>query len=64
MRMKLSLRIPLIITMIIFMTGVAMIINRGARSVPLPTNFFAIWLVPSIIMIGITVWSWLHFKDK
>jgi asparagine N-glycosylation enzyme membrane subunit Stt3 len=62
--MKLSLRIPFILTVIVLMTGIIVFIKRTARGSPVPTSDFVIWIVVSVILIGITVWSWLRNKKE
>ncbi len=57
--MRLSLRIPLLLTIIVVVTGIIAFIRIAARGGPFPTLYFIIWIVASIILIGITVWSWL-----
>ena len=65
MKMKLSLRIPLTLTVIVFMTGIIVFIKRMAGSLPLPSSStIIIWVVACVILIGITVWSWLRDKGK
>jgi hypothetical protein len=61
--MKLSLRIPLTLTVIVVMTGIIAFIRRTASGkAPFPTSYFIVWIVVSVILIGITVWSWLRNK--
>jgi hypothetical protein len=62
--MKLSLRIPLTLTIIVVVTGLIVFIRHMARAEPFPTSYFIIWIVVSVILIGITVWSWLRNKKK
>jgi len=64
MKMKLSLRIPLVLTMIVFMTGVVVFIKRTVRGLSLPTTDVIIWIVASVILAGITVWSWQRGKKS
>jgi hypothetical protein len=63
-KMKLSLRIPLTLTVIVVMTGIIAFISRTVRGVPLPTSYIIIWIVASVILIGITIWSWLRNREK
>jgi asparagine N-glycosylation enzyme membrane subunit Stt3 len=57
--MRLSLRIPLALTIVVVMTGIMASISRAARGKALfPTSYYIIWIVVSVILIGITIWSW------
>ncbi len=62
--MKLSLRIPLILTIIVVVTGLIAFIKIMTKAGPFPTFYFITWIVVSVILIGITVWSWLRNKKK
>lgn len=62
--MKLSLRIPLILTIIVVVTGIIAFIKIMTKAGPFPISYFIIWIVVSVILIGITVWSWLRNKKK
>ncbi len=62
--MKLSLRIPLTLTIIVVVTGIIAFIKIAMKAGAFPTVSFFIWLVVSIILIGITIWSWLRNKKK
>jgi hypothetical protein len=62
--MRLSLRIPLTLAFIVVVTGIIAFIKIGAKPGPFPTIYFLIWIVASIILIGITVWSWLRGGEK
>lgn len=56
--MKLSLRIPLTLTIIVVVTGIIAFIKIAAKAGAFPSVYFIIWLVISLILIGITIWSW------
>ena len=60
--MKLSLRIALTLTIIVVM-GIITFIKIMTKA-SFPTSYFIIWIVVSVILIGITVWSWLRNKKK
>ncbi len=60
--MRLSLRIPLTLTIIVVVTGIIAFIKIHSNTGALPMTPFIIWIVASVILIGITVWSWLGFK--
>ena len=62
--MKLSLRIPLTLTIIVVVTGIIAFIRISTRAGPFPTSYFIIWLIGSVILIGITIWSWLRNGRK
>jgi archaellum biogenesis protein FlaJ (TadC family) len=62
-KMKLSLRITLTLTVIIVM-GIITFIKIMTKAGAFPTAYFIIWMVVSIVLIGITVWSWLQNKKK
>ncbi len=55
--MKLSLRIPLTLTIIVVVTGIIVFIKIMVKAGPFPTSYFIIWIVGSVVLIGITVWS-------
>jgi len=63
-KMKLSLRIPLPLTIIVVVTGIIAFLRIMAKASPFPTSYFIIWIIGSVILIGITVWSWLRNKKK
>lgn len=62
--MKLSLRIPLTPTVIVVVTGIIAFIKIMTKAGPFPMTYFIIWIVASVILIGIAVWSWLGSKKK
>jgi hypothetical protein len=62
-RMKLSLRIPLTLTIIVVM-GIIAFIKIMTKAGQFPTPYFVIWIVVSVILIGMTIWSWLRNKKK
>ena len=62
--MRLSLRIPLTLTIIVVVTGIIAFIKIMTKADPFPTSYFIIWVVVSVILIGFTLWSWLRNKQK
>ena len=62
--MKLSLRIPLTLTIIVVGTGIIAFIKISEKAGAFPTTYFIFWLVASIILVGITIWSWQRGKKK
>ena len=63
-KMKLSLRIPLTLTAIVVLTGIIAFLRIKAKTGLIPTTYFIIWVVVSVILIIITIWSWLRNKKK
>ena len=63
-KMKLSLRIPLTLTVIVVMTGIIVFIRHLVKGQPLPTTYVIIWAMVSVILIAITIWSGLRNKGK
>jgi hypothetical protein len=61
--MKLSLRIPLTLTIIVVVTGIIAFIKIATKAGTFSTSYFIIWIVASVILIAITVWSGLHYKS-
>jgi archaellum biogenesis protein FlaJ (TadC family) len=61
-KMKLSLRIALTLTIIVVM-GIITFVKIAAQAT-FPTTYFVIWIVLSVILIGLTVRSWLQTKKK
>jgi hypothetical protein len=62
--MKLSLRIPLTLTIIVVVTGIIAFIKIASKGGAFPSAYFMIWLVISLILIGITIWSALYNTKK
>jgi predicted membrane protein len=60
--MKLSLRIALTLTVIVVM-GIITFIKIMTQA-SFPTTYLIIWIVVSVILIGITVRTWLQTKKK
>ena len=64
-KMRWSLRIPLILTVVAVMTGIIAFLRRSTSGkVPFPTSYLITWIVGSVILVGITVWSWQRNKKK
>jgi hypothetical protein len=61
--MRLSLRIPLTLTIIVVVTGIIAFIKIHSNTGTLPTTPFIIWVIASIILIAITAWAGLHYKS-
>jgi hypothetical protein len=60
--MRLSLRIPLTLTIIVVVTGIIAFVRIAARGGTFSIPYFVIWIVASVILIGITIWSGLRKK--
>lgn len=60
--MRLSIRIPLGLTIAVVLIGIIAFIKINSNTGAIPMTPFIIWIVASVILIGITVWSWLGFK--
>ena len=60
--MRLSIRIPLGLTIAVVVIGIVAFTKISLQTGALPVTPFIIWLIASIILIGITVWSALGFK--
>jgi hypothetical protein len=60
-KMRLSLRIPLTVAIVV-VTGIIAFIKISRNTGALPMTPFIIWAVASVILIGITIWSWLGLK--
>ncbi len=60
--MKLSIRIPLGLTIAVVVIGIVVFTKISSQTGALPMTPFIIWLIVSIILIAITIWSALGFK--
>ncbi len=60
--MKLSIRIPLGLTMAVTILGIIIFAKNASRGGAFPTVYFIIWLVAVLILAGITIWSWRRNK--
>ncbi len=60
--MSLSIRIPLGLTIAVVAIGIVVFSKISSQTGALPMTPFIIWLIASIILIGITIWSALGFK--
>ena len=60
--MRLSLRIPLGLTIAVVVIGIIAFIKISANTRALPMTPFIIWIAASVILIAITIWSALGFK--
>ena len=60
--MRLSIRIPLGLSIAVVAIGIVVFTKISSQTGALPMTPFIIWLIASIILIGITVWSALGSK--
>jgi peptidoglycan/LPS O-acetylase OafA/YrhL len=60
--MKLSIRIPLGLTIAVVAIGIIVFNKIDANTGALPMTPFILWIIASIILIAITIWSALGFK--
>ena len=52
------------LTILVVVTGIIAFIKIAGKAGAFPTTHFLIWLVVSIILVGITIWSWQRNKKK
>jgi hypothetical protein len=52
------------LTLIVVVTEIIAFIKIAGKAGAFPTTYFIIWLVASIILVGITIWSWQRNKKK
>lgn len=62
--MRPSLRIPLTLAIIVVVTGMLAIAKITARGGTIPTPYLVAWIVGSLVLIGITAWSWRRGRRK
>ena len=60
--MRLSIRIPLGLTIAVVLIGMIVFTKINSRAGALPMTPFILWITASIILIAITIWSALGFK--
>jgi hypothetical protein len=60
--MRLSIRIPLGLTIADVLIGIVVFTKISSQAGALPTTPFIIWIISCLILIGITIWSALGFK--
>ncbi len=60
--MRLSIRIPLGLTIAVVAIGIVVFTKISANTGALPMTPFYIWVAACVILIGITIWSALGFK--
>ena len=60
--MRLSIRIPLGLTIAVIIIGIIVFLKISSNTGVLPMTPFILWIIASVILIGITIWSALGFK--
>ncbi len=60
--MRLSIRIPLGLTIAVVVIGIVVFTRISSRTGTLPMTPFILWIIASMILIAITIWSALGFK--
>ncbi len=60
--MPLSIRIPLGLTIAVVIIGIVVFTKISSQTGALPMTPFILWIIASIILIGITIWSALRPK--
>ncbi len=60
--MSLSIRIPMGLTIACLLIGIVAFTKIHAQTGALPMTPFIIWIVVSVLLIAITIWSVLGFK--
>ncbi len=60
--MRLSIRIPLGLTIAVVAIGIVVFTKISSQTGALPMTPFILWIIASIILIAITIWSALGFK--
>ena len=62
--MRLSIRIPMGLTIADVIIGIVVFTKISPQTGALPITPFIVWILSCVILIGITVWSWLRNKKK
>jgi len=60
--MRLSIRIPLGLTIADVILGIVVFTKISSTTGALPMTAFILWIIVTVILIGITIWSALGFK--
>jgi hypothetical protein len=60
--MRLSIRIPLGLTVADILIGIVVFTKISSRTGGLPMTPFILWMIASVVLIAITIWSALGFK--
>ncbi len=60
--MRLSIRIPMGLTIADLLIGIVVFTKINSQTGALPMTPFILWIIVSVILIEITIWSMLGFK--
>jgi hypothetical protein len=60
--MRLSIRIPLGLTIADVILGIVVFTKIHSNTGVLPMTPFILWIIATVILLGITIWSALGFK--
>ena len=60
--MRLSIRIPLGLTIADIIIGIVVFTKISSQTGALPMTPFILWMIASVILIAITIWSALGLK--
>ncbi len=60
--LRLSIRIPLGLTIAVVLIGIVVFTKISSQTRALPMTPFILWIIASIILIAITIWSALRSK--
>ena len=60
--MKPGLRALSGLTYVVVLAGAVVFVSRAIRARPLPTTYLIIWIVVSVILMGITAWAWVRSR--
>jgi hypothetical protein len=62
--MSLSIRIPLGLTIAVILIGIVVFTKIRSQTGVFPMTPFILWMIASVILIGITIWSWRRTRGK
>jgi NADH:ubiquinone oxidoreductase subunit K len=62
--MKLSIRIPLGLTIAVVIIGIVVFSKISSQTGALPMTPFILWIIACVILIGITIFSWIRNREK
>ena len=60
--MRLSIRIPLGLTIADVILGIVVFTKIHSNTGTLPMTPFILWIIATVILIGVTIWSAVGFK--
>lgn len=62
--MKLSIRIPMGLTIADVIIGIVVFNRISSQTGALPITPFIVWIISCVLLIGITLLSWLRNRKK